>query len=91
MLSKLQLQNVCMVYGGSDKCMFLMEDDLQYGVFHCMKHRPVQKAKIEKQVKQFLVDCKKKGVDPMQQGVALGDNCSGYPVLKHKEQGYDQP
>jgi hypothetical protein len=90
MLSKLQLQNVCLVYDPSDKCMFLKEDDLQYGVYHCMKHRPIEKAKIEKQVKLFLADCKKKGIDPAQQGAGLGDNCSGYPVMKHKEQGYDK-
>lgn len=89
MLSKLHVQNICLNSGTSDQCRYLSEDELTYGVYHCLKMRPA-KDKIDKRVQVYLDDCKSKKVDPTLSGLALGDNCQGYLVMRYKEQGYDK-
>ncbi|RDJ35272.1 MAG: hypothetical protein DWQ19_10685 [Crenarchaeota archaeon] len=90
MLSKKQVENVCMNGCGSDECRYLDSDDYDYGKFYCVKHRINQKQKIDQIVAEFIADCASKGIDPADQGDPIGDNCSGYPYLKHVEQGYDK-
>jgi hypothetical protein len=46
--------------------------------------------KIDQSVQKYYEECKKMGVDPHSQGSPLGDNCAGYPLLRHIEQGYDK-
>ncbi len=89
-LSKKQLADVCMLYQGHKMCRYLSQDDNDYSKWNCLKHRPVEKAKIDDKIDDFLAECKKKGIDATKQAVPLGDNCSGYPLLKHIEQGYDK-
>lgn len=90
MLSKLQLQNVCLLHSGnSDTCVYLAHDDMDYSKYCCMKMRKLEKDKIDKKAEDFVRQCKKKGMDPYDQGVPLGDNCKGYPLLKFITQGYD--
>jgi hypothetical protein len=48
-----------------------------------------KKAEIDDETNDFLKDVKKKGIDPRKQGTPLGDNCSGYPILRYIKQGYD--
>jgi len=91
MLSKLQLENICMHNcRDSRTCRYLFEDDRVYGKYYCYKQRPIDKVKIDSKLNQYIKECKKKGIDPFDSNIPLGDNCSGYPVLKHIEQGYDK-
>lgn len=93
-LSKLQLQNVCLLWfqGDTSKtCRYLVQDDLDYTKWQCIKKRPIEKAKMDKQIDAFVDACKLKGLNPRKQNVAMGDNCKGYPLLKLIEQGYDKP
>lgn len=96
MLSLKQLHNVCLLHGGanglfSEQCQYLKQDATDWQKWHCTKQRPKEKRKIDSAVRKFLADCRKNGIDPRKQNVPLGDYCKGYPVLKHKEQGYDKP
>lgn len=85
-----QLQDVCLLYGGSDQCRYLDEDvdDKGQVVSVCRKLSP-QKKVIDEEIVDFLAEMKKNGQDPDKQGVPLGNNCQGYIVLKTKPQGYD--
>jgi hypothetical protein len=88
-LSKKHLNDVCLLYhGGSDQCRYLEEDPNTW-TFHCLKQRPGRKHAIDVDVTRLIDECRRKGLDPDDQGFPLGDNCDGYPILKHKEQGYD--
>ena len=74
----------------SRECRYLREDDDNLGVWHCCKLRPYERNKIDLKVKEYIKDASKKGKNPYLEAVPLGDNCSGYPVLKFVEQGYDK-
>lgn len=90
MLSLKQVKDVCFINGGSDCCRYLDEeiDDLGNIIHLCKKLSPDQSI-IDNEISDFLKESKKQGLDPFQQGVPLGNNCSGYVVLKTKLQGYD--
>jgi len=89
-LSRKQLKDVCLLWGGHQQCMYLDEDaDDQGQVCNVCKKLSVYKKIIDEEVHEFLVEMKKNGQDPLAQGVPLGDNCQGYIVLKSREQGYD--
>ena len=89
MLSQKQLADVCLLYTGNERqCRYLEEDGRTWD-WHCTKLRAVTKNKRDATCATFLSECQTKGIDPQKQGVPLGDNCSGYPILKHLEQGYD--
>jgi len=90
MLSLPQIQNVCLVEGGNKCCRYLSEDDLDPSKFHCNKLRPLEKSKIDKDVNGFLSDCHAKKINPSSYSKALGNNCDGYLILHHIEQGYDK-
>ncbi len=88
-LSRKQLQDICMLFCGDHRqCRYLAEDDADHNKWYCLKHTS-KKSKIDNRIDAFVKDCKKKGVDPNGQGIPLGDNCSGYPILKIIEQGFD--
>ena len=90
MLSKKQVADICMVGQGSDQCRYATFDTLT-GHWNCYKLRPVEKVKINKKLGEVYDKLKAMGHDPAKAGYALGDNCSGYPLLKTLEQGYDKP
>ena len=91
MLSLKQLQNVCMAYSGDAKqCRYLEQDDTDGSKWYCRKSRKEDRAKIDKKLSEVVADFKKRKIDPTKQGIPLGDNCTGYPFLKHIPQGYDQ-
>lgn len=91
MLSLKQLEDVCLAHEpGSGKCRYLRQDDIQYDKYFCLKMKAGDKAKIDTKVAEFLAECRTTGQDPAAAGVPLGDNCSGYPLLKYIEQGYDK-
>jgi hypothetical protein len=89
-LSRKQLQDYCLYVNQdvSRRCRYLYQDDMDPSKYECWKHCG-KKAEIDEEIENFLDDCAKKGQDPTTQGVPLGDNCKGYPVLKSIEQGYD--
>jgi len=88
-LSKKQLADVCLLMG-SKMCRYVVQDDSDYTKYNCLKHRPVEKKKIDTKIDDFLAQCAKSSIDPLKSNVPLGDNCSGYPLLKNIEQGYDK-
>jgi hypothetical protein len=90
MLSLKQLEDVCMVYKQNYKrCRYLAQDDHDPTKWHCLK-KSSKKSDVDDEVDESLKELKKKGQDPRKQGVPLGDNCDGYPILKNHEQGYDK-
>ena len=91
MLSKLQLENICMCNAKDSRtCKYLADDDVVFGRYYCFKQRPVEKANIDTILNKYIKDCESKGTDPFDSNIPLGDNCAGYPVLKYIEQGYDK-
>ena len=88
-LSKKQLNDVCLLYQNG-QCRYLEQDANDWNCWHCLKKRPIEKQKIDKKVSEFIKDEQSKGHDPYKQNAPLGDNCQGYPLLRHIEQGYDK-
>jgi len=79
-----------MLYSGNHKrCRYLAQDDTDSNKWYCLK-KSTKKSEIDDETVEFLKELKKKQLDPYKQGIPLGDNCDGYPVLKHIEQGYDK-
>jgi hypothetical protein len=89
-LSNNQLKHVCLLQESSYKtCRYLKNDDLEPSKWYCCKLRDVEKKKTDTRIRQFIKDCKDRGLDPKTVNVFMGDNCGGYPLLKFIEQGYD--
>ena len=79
-----------MFYQGDHRmCRYLRDDGQRYNTHYCIKLRSNDKKKIDSRVHDFVRECRKKGEDPNKHNVPLGNNCAGYPVLKHIQQGYD--
>ena len=90
MLSKKQLQDVCLNNDTTyKKCRFIGQDENQYGIFYCMKQSS-SAIEINQEVDDFVKECRKRGKDPKAENMPLGNNCQGYPILRHIEQGYDK-
>jgi hypothetical protein len=89
MLSKKQLQDICLLHS-QGTCRYLDSDDADHTKWCCLKHNSIKKKTIDAGVSAFVTECKSKGLDPVKQNNFIGDNCSGYPFLKHLEQGYDK-
>jgi len=89
-LSLNQIKDVCLVYEGAERCRYLAEDELDASKYYCLKLAPSRRSEVDEEVKDFFAQAKKRGIDPKAQGHPLGDNCKGYPILKHVEQGYDK-
>lgn len=89
MLSAKQLKDICLLNSGSKQCRYLAEDESDSRKYYCLKksHRSKE---VDIEVEDFLQEMKRKGKDPKKENTPLGDNCSGYIILRHKEQGYDQ-
>jgi len=87
-LSRKQVEDVCLVYGGSKQCRYVDEDPDDYSKMYCKKLTPEKKL-IDEEIDEYIKDCKNKGVDAYSQGVPLGNNCDGFILLKELEQGYD--
>ena len=91
MLSQKHLQDVCLVYNHDHTmCRYTAQDPADWQKTHCCKLRPESKRRVDVAIKKFFIDCKSKGVDPHNQNIAQGNNCKGYPIFKHLEQGYDK-
>ena len=77
---------------GNDPSQYCRYCETNYGtnglVVICLKRTPKKKI-IDAQVKSFVTDCVKKGIDPQKQGRPMGDNCQGYLMLRNIQQGCD--
>ena len=87
-LSKKQLEDVCMYYGGHKACRYLVSDP-STGKHMCGKLVKKLKEDIDARTAEFLKKMKANNQDPQLMGRPLGDNCQGYIFLKYKKQGYD--
>lgn len=91
MLSLKQLQDYCLLYNtNSRKCRYLAQDDDDASKYYCLKLSS-KRSDIDDETADHFKESKNKGIDPYSQGNPLGDNCSGYPILKHIDQGHDCP
>ena len=91
MLSKKHLEDVCLIYNQDHRtCRYLAQDELDWSKWHCYKCVPAMKHKLDCTLAKKIAEAKKRGADPKQLGQAMGDNCSGYPIFNHLEQGYDK-
>lgn len=86
MLSKKQTYDVCLLGQESKSCRYLCEDKDKN--FFCLK-KTSKKQVIDVEIKDFLIFCKNKQIDPNDFYLPIGDNCQGYPFLKTLKQGYD--
>lgn len=90
MLSKNQLNNVCLVGQGYKCCRFLAQDDNDWTKHYCIKTTGRRK-EIDKFTEKHIKECSDSKTDVTQSNIPLGDNCTGYPIMKYIEQGYDIP
>jgi len=89
-LSLAQLKDVCLLHRQDGKrCRYLAQDELDGSKWYCLK-KSGKKAEVDDETEDYIKESKKKGIDPRSQVIPLGDNCAGYPILKHITQGYDQ-
>ena len=89
-LTQKQLKDVCMIWGGSSQCRYLDEDlDDDGNIVHVCKKKSSYKDIIDDEFVEWLSEQKKNGQDPYKSQAPMGDNCSGYVILKTKPQGYD--
>jgi len=89
MLSLKQIKDVCLVdENGAGRCKYLSQDETDDTKFYCLK-LSAKGREIDDEIESFMKDIRKSGRDPYKEGLPLGDNCGGYPVLRHIEQGYD--
>jgi hypothetical protein len=85
MLSLKQVKNICLVDDTEGKkCRYITEKD--DGVFICLKLSVENKKIIDRQVDCYF---KSSYNSKLRNHPPLGDNCAGYNVSLHNEQGYD--
>ena len=84
-LTKLHVINVCKIGQKENQCRYLEEDAVQAGVFSCLKLSPHRKI-IDEEVAAYTKKHRSRNNDDM----PVADNCKGYPVLRHKQVGYDK-
>ena len=89
-LTKDQLNDVCLIYGGHMQCKYLDEAKNDKGeVVHVCRKLTAERLAIDIELEDILEDFDRKGLKHDSQGIPLGNNCSGYQALPNVEQGYD--
>lgn len=90
MLSQKQLKDVCLLNDGTyKKCRYLSQDESDFSKYYCLK-KTANAQHIDIELDDFVRESLSKGKDPKKDNVPLGNNCNGYPLLRHLEQGYDK-
>lgn len=86
-LTNRHLGEVCLLHNPdpTKTCRYLLNDELDPDKWYCQKLRP--DAKIYADILISSNSRKSK----VRLGMPSGDNCEGYPVLKHIDQGFDVP
>jgi hypothetical protein len=79
------LGEVCLLHhpDPTKTCRYLVNDELYPDKWYCMKLRPDAKDQIDDHI---AASSRKSRI---RSGVPSGDNCEGYPLLKHMPQGFD--
>jgi hypothetical protein len=77
MLTQHHTATYCLPFGGHLQCRYLAEED---GRYYCLKKTT------KKDIIDVEVEEQKKAHD---RTMPLGNNCDGYPLLKHIWQGKD--
>jgi hypothetical protein len=90
MLTKKQVEDICLLYSGHKSCRYAIYDQ-STGKHLCCKKVQVLKEEIDKRIDEFTSKAKKNGQDLVLLGRPIGDNCPGYLYLKNTQQGYDVP
>ncbi len=92
MLTKKQVEDMCLLYGGHKACRYPIYDQLT-GKHLCVKKVQGVKDKIDQRVEAYIKKTKDNGQDLVMLGRAVGDGgvCQGYLYLKNAKQGYDVP
>lgn len=82
-LTQKHLDDVCLLNfdNVSKTCRYLKNDELDQRKWYCQKLQTEIKSKIDK----FIHGFEQRNL----KDVPMGDNCEGYPILKHINQGYD--
>lgn len=89
MLSKKQLLDICMLGSGSSTCRYLGRDDADPTKHVCLK-LTADKKRIDNKIVDKTAQIGG-ALPPHMANWPMGNNCDGYPLLKHIEQGYDKP
>lgn len=81
-LSIKHLEDVCLLNTSNiiKTCKYLKNDELESNKWYCQKLQVTAKVKIDNFFEQ------QKNIPS---NIPQGDNCEGYPLLKHIIQGYD--
>lgn len=84
-LTKRHLGEVCLLHhiDATKTCRYLMNDELDSSKWYCQKLRPLSKIQIDEHVSSMSRNSQ------LAYRVPAGDNCDGYPLLKHLPQGFD--
>lgn len=89
-LTKDQLNDVCLIYGGHHQCKYLDESRNDAGeVVHVCRKLTAERNAIDVELTDLLDEFNRKGLKPESQGIPLGNNCGGYLPLPNVPQGYD--
>lgn len=77
-LTNKHLKDVCLLHHHDVRlvCRYLRNDELDHKKWYCQK--------LQSQIKESIDNYTASRSD-----TPMGDNCSGYPLLKHVPQGYD--
>lgn len=84
-LTNKHLSEVCLLFQSNvtKTCRYLTNDDLDDSKWYCQKLRKEIKDQIDDNIASFDKRSRLKN------GIPSGDNCEGYPLLKHIPQGFD--
>lgn len=79
------LGEVCLLHhpDATKTCRYLVNDELDPDKWYCLKMRPDSKRQIDDSISASSRKSR------IRSGVPSGDNCEGYPLLKHMPQGFD--
>lgn len=84
-LTNKHLGEVCLLFHPdvTKTCRYLLNDELDSGKWYCQKLR----REIRDQIDESISSLDKRS--RMKLNMPSGDNCEGYPLLKHISQGFD--
>jgi hypothetical protein len=84
-LSNRHLTDVCLLHhaDASLTCRYLCNDELDDSKWYCQKLRKEAKKIVDEDLSRMSEKHRHRS------GIPSGDNCKGYPLLKHIQQGFD--
>jgi hypothetical protein len=84
-LTNKHLVEVCLLHhpDPTKTCRYLFSDELDDTKWYCHKLRKEQSRRID----ESIADIGRRARVKM--GIPCGDNCAGYPLLRHLPQGFD--